>query len=488
VQRTVHPVVLWATAALAVLPSVHPAAAQETLLPGGGQLGQYGQIGHYGATQASPYGVAGYGVVPGPPSQPAPASRPQSWPGTPVGSSQCDLRSQCSPAGGWAVQNPAPPYGNLRGPMGVPPRSAAQPPPAAELQPCEGALILAKVGPDVILASDVVATIDGLLEQKTELSSTERQKQLQLYGEELVKGIKELVSRGNDRRQLFGSEADRQALIQQLLKYAIETKLIYLDAMQNIPEENHPHVESSLKDQFDKVQLKKMMDEAGAATPQELDRKLRTRGTSLHRQRQAFVERILAQTWIRQRVKSKEEITYDQMVDYYRNNLAGFEQPARVRWEELMASFSKHADRQEAGAAIARMGNMVAAGAPLAQVAKANSDGVSAAEGGTWQWTSKDSLRCEAINRALFELPVGELSPILESEEGFHIVRVIERQEAHCTPFLEAQVDIEPKIRQQRTKEELQNYVARLKEKIPVWTIFDAQAAGANLSDRRAQP
>ena len=89
-------------------------------------------------------------------------------------------------------------------------------------------------------------------------------------------------------------------------------------------------------------------------------------------------------------------------------------------------------------------------------------------------WTSKGSLVCEQLDQALFGLPPGRLSPIIEGANGFHIVRVIEREEAGVTPFLEAQVEIREKIRRRRTREQLQAYLDRLREEIPVWTIFDA--------------
>ena len=67
------------------------------------------------------------------------------------------------------------------------------------------------------------------------------------------------------------------------------------------------------------------------------------------------------------------------------------------------------------------MGNQVFAGAPFAEVAKAGSDGVTAAAGGQRDWTNKGSLACQELDRALFGLPVGQLSPIIEGPTGFHI-------------------------------------------------------------------
>ena len=80
------------------------------------------------------------------------------------------------------------------------------------------------------------------------------------------------------------------------------------------------------------------------------------------------------------------------MVVYYREHLKEFTTPARAQWEELMVRYSKYPTKAAAFEAIARMGNQVFGGVPFAQVAKAGSDGVTAADGGRRDWTTKGSL------------------------------------------------------------------------------------------------
>ena len=49
-------------------------------------------------------------------------------------------------------------------------------------------------------------------------------------------------------------------------------------------------------------------------------------------------------------------------------------------------------------------------------------------------------------------LPIGSLSPILESETGLHIIRVVERRQAGRTPFLDVQNEIRKKMMDERFK------------------------------------
>jgi parvulin-like peptidyl-prolyl isomerase len=345
--------------------------------------------------------------------------------------------------------------------VGVPwaERGFGQRPAAArELELCEGAQILARVGSEVILASEVLPAID------------------------------ELLTRYKDRIPSYQFEQQRRLLIEQQLNVPIETKLIYLDARRKIPKENLPQIEKTLGEQFEKNELPKMMKNANVETRRELDRKLRSMGTSLERRKQAFIQRALAQSWAHQQLSFDEEIAYDQMLEYYRQHLDEFERPVRARWEELTVRFSKYRSKEEAYAALARMGNEVLAGVPWGEVARKLSDGTTAAEGGVRDWTHRGSLVCGELDRALFALPVGQLSPILESENGWHIIRVTERELGGRVPFAEAQAEIRPKIRQERVRRQWQAYVARLREQIPVWTIFGDQARGEQVSGRENAP
>ena len=161
------------------------------------------------------------------------------------------------------------------------------------------------------------------------------------------------------------------------------------------------------------------------------------------------------------------------MLTWYQAHLKDFEQPAKARWEELMISFARHPNRDEAYAAVAALGNRVLAGASLADVAKSASEGPTARQGGQRDWTHKGSLSSENLNQAIFSQPVGQLSQILESDNGFHIIRVVERQELTRTSFLDAQKEIKENIKKERFEKRYKEFVEKLRDKYPVWTVFD---------------
>jgi len=170
-----------------------------------------------------------------------------------------------------------------------------------------------------------------------------------------------------------------------------------------------------------------------------------------------------------------QEVTHEQMAACYREHPAEFDHAGRARWQQLTIHFSQSPDKAEAYRAIAELGNQVLGGKDFGEVAQAGSHGTAARNGGQREWTNQGSLASPALDQALFSLPVGQLSPILEDDQGFHIVRVLERQDAFRTPFHEAQVAIRKKIREEREKKQQETYLAKLREKTPVWTAFDGK-------------
>ena len=61
----------------------------------------------------------------------------------------------------------------------------------------------------------------------------------------------------------------------------------------------------------------------------------------------------------------------------------------------------------------------------------------------------------------------------MEDNDGFHIVRVIERQQAGYVSFAEAQKEIAEKIREERKLAALTEFLDDLRARTHVWTIFD---------------
>jgi len=161
----------------------------------------------------------------------------------------------------------------------------------------------------------------------------------------------------------------------------------------SLPKEALPKIEAKLGDVFDDQETRKILKRAKLNSRAEWDAKLREMGSSVEREKRQFIDNTLGNQWMHQQIKTDKEVTHQDMLDYYYAHSTEYEFPAQCRWEQLSVRISKHRSKQEAWHALADMGNRVYGGALFAEVAKKGSDGITAATGGTHDWTIKGSLR-----------------------------------------------------------------------------------------------
>ena len=350
--------------------------------------------------------------------------------------------------------------------------AAMQGPPVPTTPPeqlFEPGKIIAWVGDQSIQSGDIMPTIDQMLAPVLEKMSPEE-----------------------IRSQQAQIDEQKQKLLQQSLGNSIESKLLYLDFLRSLPDEKRkeilPNITKRAEDQFYEKQLPDALKRAKLESAPALDAELRKYGSSLAAQRRMFVERILGQSVLGQKIDYEPEVTHQEILDYYREHAADYERPARARWEKLTVRFDRFQNKAEAWAALAQMGNEVLRGAPLEAVARRHSQDPDAQQGGYHDWTTYGSLASDVLNEAIFSLPVGTLSERLEDQRGFHIVRVVEREDAGQVPFVDAQVDIKESIRKQKIRQQITDYVTKLRKEIPVWTIFDEQNAAARQATANRPP
>lgn len=333
----------------------------------------------------------------------------------------------------------------------TPTAAAGMPPQLPEATSLEAALVVARVGPEVVLEADLLTP--KALEWLAQVGPS-------LPPEKL--------------REL------RLQICQQVINQHVETLLVYVDACREIPEDKLPEIRKNVDKAFDESQLPAMMAEEGVSNSLEYERQLRERGTSLDRIKKTFFERGLAHEWLRKNAGEIDEIPHAELIAYYHEHLEDYDYAARAKFEILTIKMGLKRPRTAAWDILAGMGNEVLAGRPFADVAKSRSEGPTASTGGSYDWTTQGSLAMRKIDEAIFSLPVGELSSIIEDGEALHIVRVTDRTPAGRKPFLEAQVEIRKTLVETKRKVAVEEYLAKLRARTPVWTVFDDPVGNAN--------
>ncbi len=332
--------------------------------------------------------------------------------------------------------------------------------------PYDPAEILARVGSERIQACEMLPMVNRAIFKA-------------------VNGNAQFAALSPEEKQAEIYKAQRNYL-QMAIKEMIRTKVLVSEARGAADAKQIKANEKSIRDFFNNSYMKELQAQYEASSVIDLENKLRALGGSIESQRALFVEQHLASGWLNQAVpKEDKQPTHDDMLTYYRAHAEKWQSPARARWEQLTAKWENYNTREEARAAMARWGNdLLVRKVPFAEVAKAHSQDFAAEDGGLHDWSTKGSLRSTTLDEALFSLPVGALSRILEDEDGCHIIRVVEREEASQAAFLDVQPEIRKELHDGGDGQRKMEYIKTLLERTPVWTVFDEAPSGADALQR----
>jgi hypothetical protein len=339
---------------------------------------------------------------------------------------------------------------------------APPPSPQVEFVPVLGTEMVARVGTEVILMGDVLPKLRRIAwrvisEKIDQMSEVERATVTQ---QEIEQFLNMFVERNYP----------------DMLRAQIELALVFNDyyisqdrAMQN-------HFNTRLSEEFDRSEIPDMLEEFNVENVAALRKYLEENlGSSLEKELRLWVREQIAREWVKMSMgQATRDPTHEEMREFYDRNQAMFTSAAQARWQEMVVLRSNHHTEKEAWDKIVWMGNQVATGASFEEIARLNSDGFTASNGGVWDWVTKGSLTSPELEQAIFAQPIGNLSPqIIQSARGLHIIRVLEREESQVVPFVEAQVTIRENIRRQRIQQRETEYIADLRRRFPTHVVRD---------------
>lgn len=155
----------------------------------------------------------------------------------------------------------------------------------------------------------------------------------------------------------------------------------------------------------------------------------------------------------------KKQITLNDadLQDYYKQNVARYSAPEERRASHILIAADKDAKAEEKAAAKAKAEALLAevrkAPGSFADVAKKNSqDPGSAPNGGDLDYFGRNAMT-KSFEDAAFALKVDEISNVVESEFGYHIIRLTGRRGGDVKPFEAVKAEIVAEVTTQKAKE-----------------------------------
>ncbi len=150
-------------------------------------------------------------------------------------------------------------------------------------------------------------------------------------------------------------------------------------------------------------------------------------------------------------VEQQITVTDEQIKKFYDQNLARYKTDEQRRASHILVKAAKDASAAEKSAAKAKAEKLLAdlkkSPNDFAKLAKANSDDPGSAErGGDLGFFGK-GMMVKPFEDATLQLKLGEISGLVESDFGFHIIKLTEIKLPATRPLVEVRVNIEDEIR-----------------------------------------
>jgi peptidyl-prolyl cis-trans isomerase C len=170
-------------------------------------------------------------------------------------------------------------------------------------------------------------------------------------------------------------------------------------------------------------------------------------------------------------IGSKIAVKPEAVTDFYNKNLDKFQQGPRVRASHILIAVPANADantKQQAKTKAEGLLKDIKGGKDFAALAKENSaDPGSAQQGGDLGYFEPGQMVPE-FDKVAFTLKAGDVSDLVETQFGYHIIKVVDKQNARLIPIDEAKPQIEQYLGQQNKQEQTQAFVETLKSKAKI--------------------
>jgi peptidyl-prolyl cis-trans isomerase SurA len=230
--------------------------------------------------------------------------------------------------------------------------------------------------------------------------------------------------------------------------------------------------------------LDEMRKQMNLASMEELEKAAEAQGISYEEFKQNTRNQIITQRVIGQEVGSHMALNKDEVKKFYEEHKAEMEQPEQIRLSELLIAPAKAASApapeatatpmappptdDEAALAAAQakaqaLLDQIRKGASFEDLAKKNSNGPSAAQGGDLSYFKRGVLAKELEDRVI-ALKAGEVTDVIRTKQGFVILKVTEHQAAGVPSLKEVEPRIQDAIYMQRLQPALRAYLSKLRE------------------------
>lgn len=185
-----------------------------------------------------------------------------------------------------------------------------------------------------------------------------------------------------------------------------------------------------------------------------------------------------------------QTVSEEEIQAYYDANTSALKQEEAVNARHILV-LVKESDpepvKTEAKNKIERVLKKAKAGQDFGELAKKYSEGPSKAVGGSLGWFGRGAMVPE-FEEVAFATPKGEVSEVVKTQFGYHIIKVDDRKEAKTRDLAEVKEELSRKIAQEKASETITDLLDQSMDRLVSGMKLDAIGDEINLIAATSQP
>jgi peptidyl-prolyl cis-trans isomerase C len=232
------------------------------------------------------------------------------------------------------------------------------------------------------------------------------------------------------------------------LDQLIAAELLYQEGMKNPPKDLDTQVELKLAEIRNKNEATGKEDKRSEKELQDLTRRS-----------------IVISNYVDKKVTANITVSDRDIKTYYDANPDKFKKKAQVRASQILCGVDAKAsaeEKQKAREKAAELLKRVKAGEDFAALAKEHSTCPSSAQGGDLGFFAKGEM-VPPFEKAAFNLKPGEVSDVVKTEFGYHIIKLTDTKAAETTKLADAKERIRELLKGLKTQQVLTDHLSKLK-------------------------
>ncbi|MBU2538775.1 MAG: peptidylprolyl isomerase [Proteobacteria bacterium] len=186
--------------------------------------------------------------------------------------------------------------------------------------------------------------------------------------------------------------------------------------------------------------------------------------------RKQIGKNLTIQKFIDTKFKGKAQVTEQEAKDFYNNNQDKFAQPEMAHARHILITAKEtesKADKDRKRAKLVQIKKQLKDGADFAELAKQFSDCPSKERGGDLGFFPRGQM-VKPFEQAVFKMMPGDVSDVVETEFGYHLIKLEEKKPAKTVSFDEAKAKITAYLTQEKVTNNIEAFLAETKAKATI--------------------